>query len=256
MPQITPNFHDQNFKSLMSESVFFRGFMKAYLPENLIIHLDCSTLEISKPDRKIFEPKTHKIFEADLVYCLKNKDYLILIHIEHQSSPDKNMPFRMAHYQTAQIASYMKDIPHQENPPEIISFIYYQGEKPWPYQTIFNNLSPGLICLIDLAAISDDALLSHESIGKIELLLKYIKHKDHKNKLEKILPGLQTCNDNVREILLKYLSSVTDFTEDEFLDLVNNCLPKDEGVAMTLMERLIQKGEKRGLEKSIDAFVS
>jgi len=82
----------------------------------------------------------------------------------------------------------------------------------------------------------------------------------NKNSLIKIIknyfPGLQTCNDNLREILLKYLLFIIDFTKDEFLNLVESCLPKDEGVAMTLAERLekkgFEKGQKQGLEKGLE----
>ncbi len=48
---------------------------------------------------------------------------------------------------------------------------------------------------------------------------------------------------------LKHLLSVTDFSESEFLEIIENCLLKDEGIAMTLAERLIEKGLEQGLEQ-------
>jgi len=257
MPRISHNIHDQNFKTLMSEPDFSQSFLKTYLPKNLRSSLSLDTTEITPRPLRHLEPKTNKTFEADVVYLLKNTDwnYLLFIHIEHQSTPDKNIVFRIAHYQTAQIASYMKENPKTDYPPKVISLIYYQGEKPWPYLDLdlvnFKNYSPGLILLIDLPAIPDETLLKHKDIGKIEVLLKYIGLKKHKNNLEKLLPGLQTCNNMLREILLKYLTSVTEFSEDKFSNLIQRCLPKDKDIAMTLAEHWVKKGYQDGRLKGM-----
>ena len=274
MPQISHNPHDLNFKSLMSEFEFLKHFLKSYLPNHLLEKINLNNLKISKPNKKNLEPKTNQAFEADVIFLLKSKTqdknqdqkYLLFIHVEHQASSDKNMLFRMANYQTAQIASHMQDNLDQNEAPPVISFIYYQGVQPWRYKNKFSELSPGFylgpesflgnsIFLIDLAATPDEILKTHEGIGEIEIFLKYIRHKDYKNKLKNILPGLQQCSDRIREMLLKYLLSVTDFSESEFLEIIENCLPKDEGIAMTLAERLIEKGLKKGLEQGLEQGV-
>lgn len=98
----------------------------------------------------------------------------------------------------------------------------------------------------------DELLLSHQGIGHIELLLKYIRRRNYKNKIKKILPNLKNDSDTTREILLKYVASVTDFSESEFLDLVESCVPKDKGVIMTLTQRWLERGREEGIEKGIE----
>jgi len=253
MPKISRNAHDQNFKALMSEPDFLNDFLKAYLPQNLQRLINLNTAEITPRPLKHLEPKTNKSFEADLVYCLKNTNQtqdqhtLLFIHIEHQSTPDKNMPFRIAHYQTAQIASYMKENINKDSPPQIISFIYYQGVEPWSYKINFKNCAPGLIIFINLSATSDEVLLTHQGIGEIEIFLKHIIKQDYKNRVNFLSPGLQNCNDRWREILLKYLACITEFSEDEFTHIVESCAPKSKGVVMTLAERWIEKGIEKGI---------
>ena len=102
MPEISTNYHDQNFKSLMSEPHFFNGFLQTYLPEKIQQDLDLNSVEISKKDGKHLEQKTHKVFEADLVYLLKAQkkikyqNTIFLLHIEHQSSPDPLISLRIS----------------------------------------------------------------------------------------------------------------------------------------------------------------
>ena len=253
MPQVSNNTNDINFKSLMSEPDFLNGFLKTYLPKKILKKIEVNSLEILQRPGKYLEEKTNKEFESDLVYYLKisikntDQDYLLLLHIEHQSSSDPLMSLRISTYQNAELLAYAQENKNRNLKPDpvIISLIYHQGRTPWKHP-LNRKTFPGKVILIDLQTLSDEELLKHQGIGPIELLLKHIRLKNYKNKIQKILPSLQNYSDRIRKILLKYVAEVTDFSKSEFLNLIERCAPKDEGVVMTLAERWIEEGKLEG----------
>lgn len=140
MPKVSKNPHDANFKALMSEPLFFQGFLKAYLPLELLERLDLNQIEIFKQDGKILEAKTNKEFESDLVYILKCKKLSLFLHIEHQTQSDRLMPLRVLHYQTAAILAYARAHRKKKFFPIIISMIYHQGRTLWRHSLDIKSL--------------------------------------------------------------------------------------------------------------------
>ncbi len=75
--------------------------------------------------------KKYKAKEADLVYKLKNQDIFFLI--EHQSSIDNNMPYRILNYclDIMREWSRNKKIGRNTSYPIIVPIIIYTGEQKW-----------------------------------------------------------------------------------------------------------------------------
>lgn len=238
----------------MSDFDFFNGFLKAYLPKTLEIKIKKYFSLIRQSSTSFLESRTHTEFEADLIYDYQSSDLFLLIHIEHQSSPDQAMSLRIANYQSAALLSHLpnaiKKNNKKENKPEIISLVYYQGQRPWNCPRPISII--GQVIFIDLPNIPDEILLTHETIGVIEILLKYVRHKSYKKKFKTYLPLLKQSSDKIRESLLKYFSFVTDFSKSEFLDLIQSCLPKDKERTMTIYEQCIEEGRKEGMEKGME----
>ncbi len=254
------NNHDSNFKQLMANRGFFEAFIKTYLPENILSKMDWNSIKLYKMGGTHVELNTNKEFESDVIYLanIDGKENMLWFHCEHQSTPDRTMPLRVLHYQTAELLSYAKQNPSNERLPAIVSIIYHQGEKPWPYSLSIKDqfVDPALAMeyfgnplLIDLPAISDEELKKHQNIGPVEIILKHVRQKDFERKLRIMISSLQTVDYNSKEIVLRYILDFIDMPRGEFIKTIGECLPEDMELAMSLSERLLQQGaEARNFE--------
>ena len=246
------NDHDQHFKALMAERSFFEPFLKIYLPRELVNQIEWATVRFHKMGGKHQEDKTKKIFESDVVYLaeLQGRDSFLWIHAEHQAKADKMMPLRILNYQMAELLAYSKQNP-KKLLPTIITFIYHQGEKPWPYSINIADFFTdpvlamrylGHPILIDLPATPDEILKTHPIIAPIELILKHIRQKHFEKMLPLDLPLLREINDKTRSFMLKYLIRVADVSEEFLFEQVTQHLLKDREVFMTVEEQILQRG--------------
>lgn len=94
-PTSTP--HDAVFKSYLSHPDTARDFLRLYLPETLLKVCDLRTLHLESGH---FVEDDLRPFYADILYSLKTTagDGYIYALIEHQSTPDRHMAFRLMRY--------------------------------------------------------------------------------------------------------------------------------------------------------------
>lgn len=83
--------------------------------------------------------KKYKSKEADLVYKLKNQEIFFLI--EHQSTIDDNMPYRMLNYclDIMREWSRTKKIGKNTSYPIVVPIVIYTGKQKWKMPTSFNE---------------------------------------------------------------------------------------------------------------------
>ncbi len=254
------NQHDINFKELMSNPIFFEGFLTAYLPRELLLKLDWSSIKFYKMGGQHIESKTHQTFESDLIYLadFEKEKQMLWVHLEHQSRPDRRMPLRILNYQTAELLSYAKQNPKEKLLPGIISLIYHQGSSPWSYSVDlkdqfkdvdFYHKYFGKPLLIDLPSISDKELKDHQNIGPLEIILKQIKNKDFQSKIRDFMGDLGSVDDDSKIIILKYVISFLSLSEEKVMELVQESLPDSEELIMNAIDQWIQRGVERGMQQ-------
>ena len=252
------NQHDSNFKQLMSNQTFFEGFLRTYLPAELLIKINWGSIKFYKMGGQHVEINTQKSFESDLIYLadFDSEPQMLWIHLEHQSKPDRRMPLRILNYQTAELLTYAKKNPKQKQLPGIISLIYHQGSRPWTYSLDLKNQFKdanfyekyfGKPLLIDLPQIPDKELRSHQSIGPVEVILKYVKQETLALKFRELISDLHAVDDSSRAITLKYVIDLVDLSDEEVIEIIHTCLPDSEGVAMNAREQWIQEGIQKGM---------
>lgn len=97
-PTSTP--HDAVFKTYLSHPDTARDFLQLYLPETLLKVCDLRTLHLESGH---FVEDDLRPFYADILYSLKTTagDGYIYALIEHQSTPDRHMAFRLMRYAIA-----------------------------------------------------------------------------------------------------------------------------------------------------------
>ena len=101
--------HDAVFKKFLSHPETARDFLDAYLPASLHELCDLDTLKL---DPGSFIEEDLRACYSDVLWSLKTtsgKGYIYAL-IEHQSSPDAHMAFRMMRYAIAAMQKHLDEL--------------------------------------------------------------------------------------------------------------------------------------------------
>ena len=178
-----PQVHDAFFKQGLSHPGVSTDFLKAHLKEKAIKMIDWEVPPVLTNTNFVNEELAQSY--TDLVFkCkLRNKrDAYIYVLIEHQTKPDKLMPFRVLFY----IFSLMNEHIKQGNKklPVVLNLFLYSGKQsPYPYSLDLYDCFeyPDLarewmfkpLEIIDLSILSEEMLSQHGQADMLEILLKY-----------------------------------------------------------------------------------
>ena len=127
----TPTPHDLVFKTFLSTMETARDFIAIHLPPALLRLCDLQTLKLESGS--FIEEDLHPYY-SDMLYSLKTAcgDGYIHVLIEHQSSPDKHMAFRLMRYAIAAMQRHLEA--GHKTLPLVIPILFYHGrESPYPY---------------------------------------------------------------------------------------------------------------------------
>src|SRR5215207_8333646 len=91
------NAHDQFFRTAMSNKRVAREFLLKYLPEDLTRDINFDILEL-KNRSFINDLRNESMVDVLFQTVLKDKETYIYLLLEHQSTPDELMPFRLLKY--------------------------------------------------------------------------------------------------------------------------------------------------------------
>ncbi|ELE1936725.1 Rpn family recombination-promoting nuclease/putative transposase, partial [Salmonella enterica] len=96
----TPTPHDATFRQFLTQPDIARDFMEIHLPAELRVVCDLSTLKLESGS---FVEDDLRQYFSDVLYSLKTTagDGYIHVLVEHQSTPDKHMAFRLIRYAVA-----------------------------------------------------------------------------------------------------------------------------------------------------------
>lgn len=133
MKNSTPTPHDSTFRQFLTQPDIARDFMELHLPAALRAVCDLSTLKLESGS---FVEDDLRQFFSDVLYSLKTTVGAGYIHvlIEHQSTPDKHMAFRLIRYAVAAMQRHL-EAGHKKLP-LVIPVLFYMGRRsPYPYST-------------------------------------------------------------------------------------------------------------------------
>ena len=170
----TPTPHDLVFKQFLTHSETARDFMQLHLPTELQAVSDFSTLRLESGS---FVEESLRPYFSDVLYSLRTTagdESYIHVLIEHQSTPDRHMAFRLLRYSIAAMQRHL-DAGH-EKLPLVIPVLFYTGRRsPYPYSTrwldefndpeLAENLYSTDFPLVDVTVIPDDEIMGHRSIA-------------------------------------------------------------------------------------------
>ncbi len=241
--------HDAIFKAFLSQPETARDFIEIHLPPSLVKLCNLDTLHLESSS---FVEENLRQYYNDVLYSVettKGCGYIYVL-IEHQSSPDENMAFRMLRYAIATMQRHLEA--GHDYLPLVIPILFYQGKRsPYPWSTnwldgfpdpdIARDLYFHAFPLVDITLIPDDEIMQHRSMAAFTLVQKHIRQRDMTTLLDKLsrLMILGQMSGQQIRMLINYMALVGE--AQDVRTLVHGLaqrVPQQGEELMTLAEEL------------------
>lgn len=258
----SPTPHDLAFKQFLTHPDTARDFMQLHLPSELQAVCDFNTLKLESGS---FIEENLRPYFSDVLYSLKTAagDAYVHVLIEHQSTPDKHMAFRLFRYAIAAMQRHL-DAGHNKLP-LVIPVLFYTGRRsPYPYSTRWldefadpvqaEKLYSGHFPLVDVTVIPDDEIMEHRSMAALTLLQKHIHQRDLAELLDRLATLLLKEHVTGQQLasLINYLIQAGETSDAEaFVRELAQRVPKHEDALMTIAQQLEQTGIEKGRAEGI-----
>ena len=242
---MTSTPHDALVKATFSQVQYAADEFRTALPSAIVERLDLDQLQLCSGS---FVDDELRAQYADLLYAvpLDGRQAFLYLLLEHQSTSDALMPFRLWRYMGQIWHRYLKDHPDATKLPVIIPLLLHHSDKGWTAATTIGELFdladdtrqalsdylPQLRCLLDdLSVQADEALRARSMAAMPKLVLWALKNARSNDDL---VGALRSWLDVVEEILrapngvqalsliLRYILKVSDANPDELETLLAN----------------------------------
>ncbi|HHQ4049470.1 TPA: Rpn family recombination-promoting nuclease/putative transposase [Citrobacter freundii] len=260
-PTSTP--HDALFKTFLKYPETARDFIEIHLPSRLRILCDLTTLEL-KPASFIEE--NLRAYYSDVLWSMKTSegDGYIYVVIEHQSSPDIHMAFRLMRYAIAAMQSHL-DAEH-DTLPLVVPMLFYHGiDTPYPFSlcwldefdnpALAHQLYLSAFPLVDITVVPDDDIMQHRRVALLELMQKYIRRRDLMGLADKVASLLTTgtTNDSQLKALFNYLLIQHGHKPrfSRFMRKLAQQVPGYKESTMNIVEKIRRAGQRKGLREGM-----
>ena len=264
-----PSPHDAVFRRILGEPANAASQLRAALPDALVDRLDLDRLTLVSGS---FVDATLRWRHSDLLFTvpLAGREALVYVLVEHQSSDDPLMPFRMLRYVVRVWDRYLGDHPGATRLPAVIPLVVHHNRRPWtsPTQVLdLLDLDPDVtdavrehlprlrFILDDLTRVDEQALRARPLTPPARVTLLLLKIATGNPRLT---DDLRRWADDLRAVLdrpggveqfaalLRYIELVGEAPADELHKLVATLGPEAEEAYMTTAEMLRAEGEVRG----------
>jgi predicted transposase/invertase (TIGR01784 family) len=255
----TPTPHDATFRQFLSQPDIARDFMELHLPAELRAICDLTTLRLESGS---FVEDDLRQYFSDILYSLKtsNGDGYIHVLVEHQSTPDRHMAFRLMRYAVAAMHRHL-EAGHKQLP-LVIPMLFYTGKRsPYPYSTrwldefedpsLAGNLYGRAFPLVDVTVIPDEEIMGHRSMAALTLLQKHIHQRDIATLTDRLATLLMADYLSSPQVtaLIHYLLQAGESADSEaFVRELAQRVPQHGDALMTIAQQLEQKGIEKGIQ--------
>lgn len=235
-----------------------------HLPEDIQKSIDLNNLK--------FQSRAHidsvrKESIVDVLYKTTVKEqaaYLYLL-LEHQSTPDELMAFRLLKYSCNIMEEHLKNA-KKKRLPLVYPMVLYHAKRPYPYSTDIKDIidAPRTLIdqyflkpfqLIDLSQIDDEKLKQRSWSGAMNIALKYAYANDLASCL-KALSGLLhdiTLSDDEDYIgmVLQYICGYSKLeTPEAFHEFIQTTIPLHDGetyMSINIVKYFKDEGRSEGI---------
>jgi len=253
--------HDHILRTTMAQPEVIKEFFSNYLPSHIKKEVNLDSIKLQKNS---FINDKLRMQITDLLYTAQFGEklgYLYLL-IEHQSTPDKLMPYRILRYKLSIMEHHLKITKNKELP-IIYPLIFYSGKRTYNHSTnIFDlfgkqkKLAEDIFYkpyqLIDLQEIPDNKLKEQLWFGILARIMKHIYSKNILPYLKAIMPELKIIenygNKNYTYSVISYLFEAGEIPDqEEFVETIKTGLSVKEDKVMTLAQQYEEKGRAQGI---------
>jgi predicted transposase/invertase (TIGR01784 family) len=272
--------YDSAFKKVFSDKQIFFQFIDAFVPEinNLDIELDDLFLE-----ETTFTDPNLSDKEDDILYRIryKGKEIYIYILIEHQSSVDYLMPYRILVYMTRIWERYVNNAKDKRRKgfklPPIIPIVFYNGMRKWTAEIRFEEKVNDYIefakyvphfyyLLVDVGSIEEWRLKRMNNALSLFLSLDAYKEKDVMEIIEEVKGIFEGFSEDQKELVRKYIKTYLKVLtvrhdmdvmeeESEFTGEVNEMLTIFSAKLKENLKREREEGIEEGILESTQEAV-
>ncbi len=194
--------HDKFVRTVMADRRVACEFFTIHLPIEIRQVIDLSNLKL-QPRSHIDDMRNESTVDILYETTIAGQEGYLYLLIEHQSTPDELMAFRMLKYTFDIIAQHLK-ITKKKTIPLIYPMVIYHADRPYPYSTDIKDIvaAPRELVdryflkpfqLIDLGQIEDEELKKQSWVGVMGFALKHIFKRD-------IMPYLQDFAESLHNI--------------------------------------------------------
>ncbi|EPB0514510.1 Rpn family recombination-promoting nuclease/putative transposase [Salmonella enterica subsp. enterica] len=266
--------HDGLFKLFLREPGTARDFLAAHLPQDIRARVRLETLKLEPGS---FVDQALRELHSDVLYSVETADgdagYIYCL-VEHQSTADRMMAWRMMRYSMAVMDAHLKK--GNVTLPVVVPLLFYQGTvRPYPYSTDWLDCfdAPALARevysrpwpLVDVSVMEDSDLQSHRRMALLELVQRDIRHRDAASLLRDAVQLIRLAGNTREQVeaVLCYIvyngmnsgmarEKITPFLYElageipEYKELIMGT------IAQQLKEEGIQQGIQQGIEQGIE----
>lgn len=246
--------HDSYIRRMLSDMEVAKSLMKSHLPPDIVKRIDWESVQLTD---KSFVSEDLQQFHSDIIYkfTIDNMVGYVYYLIEHQSTPDELLPFRILEYKVQLMRKHLDE--GNKKLPIIISECIYAGKQsPYPYSTDIydcfadinmakeNMFKPFKIT--DLTILSQEDLLQDETAGLVKVLLKQGIQRDYLNWINNnsvIIYRLIHSNLGFSSIV--YILGTDDVNEPkELIEAIIKSSPDQKKLIMTAAFKLQEEARK------------
>ena len=268
--------HDAVFRRILGEPANAVSQLRAVLPDVLVDRLDLDRLTRVSGS---FVDATLRWRHSDLLFTVPLHDHdreaLVYVLVEHQSSDDPLMAFRMLRYVVRIWDRYLTDHPEATRLPAVIPLVVHHNRRPWtsPTQVLdLLDLDPRVtdavrehlprfqFILDDLTRLDERALRARPVTPPVRITLLLLKIAAGNPRLA---DDLQRWTDDLRAVLdwpggmeqfvalLRYIELVGEAPTDQLHKLIAALGPEAEETYVTTAEMLRAEGVALGRAEAL-----
>ena len=265
MPNKINNLHDKFFRASLQYPTVAREFLEMYLPDEIKKELDFSSINYCQNsfiDEQLKLCQSDVLFKATIAGC---ESYLYIL-AEHQSKPDKLMPFRLMKYMVNIWDTHIKEVGAKQSLPlpAIFPLVFYTGGSKYNASRtlwdlcgdnaeMMHKILQSPFHLVDVNTLSEEELTSHAWAGTMGFIMRQHFKKNLTHELKKIVANFNVIalNQEGQYVLelINYILNMDDDHRDfkEFVAIIHDQLePSVERTIMTLAQRIRDEGLEKG----------
>ncbi|EMP3058579.1 Rpn family recombination-promoting nuclease/putative transposase [Salmonella enterica] len=257
--------HDPLFKLFLREPETAKDFLAAHLPQDIrsLVNLDSLRLESgSYVDEQLKEQ------HSDILYSVKmaqGEQCLLYCVVEHQSTEDEMMAWRMTKYTIRAMSDHLNK--GHKKLPVVVPLLFYHGDvRPYPYSMDWLDCfeQPELARqvlskpwpLIDVSELNDDDIKSHRRMALLEMVQRDIRLRDGKELLARLVQLIQMELNSREQVeaVLRYtiLNGMAGEDISSYINQLSGDIPEYEDLMGTIAQQLEDKGIQKGIRQGIE----